>query len=125
MWYEHFTDKKFLSMIYINIPPLHDVRIERIEISCEGDRISIGFDMPYYADNPPKKWVEKGYTTTFVESDFFDIQEISLISNKNTYRGNIDIEQDDDRSIFIIKISGSVEAEIKAASCIIQSVSGF
>jgi hypothetical protein len=95
-------------MIYTSVPPLNDVRIERIAISHEGDQVRIGFDMPFYADKPPMKWVERGYTTTFIEIDFSDIKEVGLKSN-NTYRGNIDIKTDD-KGGFIVNITGEVEA---------------
>jgi hypothetical protein len=93
LWHEHLNNNKFISIIYTNVPSLNDVRIERIAISHEGDRISLGFDMPNYSDKPPSKWEGRGYTTTFIEIDFFDIREICLRSIDNTYRGNIDIKK--------------------------------
>jgi hypothetical protein len=125
MWYEHFLENTFISMIYTNVPSLENIRIEKIEISREGDRITVAFDLPIYADKPPTKWVERGYTTTFVEIDFFDIKEVDLKSNNNTYRGNIDIKTDDDTGNFIVNITGTVEAKINAGAGLIQSVSAY
>ncbi|MED4462235.1 Imm50 family immunity protein [Metabacillus fastidiosus] len=124
MWYEHFTNNKFISMIYTNVPSLKNLRIEKIEISREGDRITVGFDLPFFADEPPKKWLERGYTTTYIEIDFFDIQEVNIKSSKNTYRGDINIKKDE-ADIFIVNITGTISAEIKAGSGIIQSVRGY
>ncbi|MFG6117612.1 Imm50 family immunity protein [Halobacillus sp. MO56] len=124
MWHEHLTDNKFISMIYTSVPPLNDIRIERIAISHEGDQVQIGFDMPFYADKPPMKWVERGYTTTFIEIDFSDVKEVGLKSNNNTYRGNIDIKTDS-KGDFIVNITGEVEAQIKAGAGLIQTVSGY
>jgi hypothetical protein len=125
VWYEHFLDYKFITMIYSNVPSLENIRIEKIEISREGDRITVAFDLPIFADIPPRKWVDRGYTTTFVEIDFFDIKEVSLKSNNNTYRGNIDIKTDIGSGDFIVKITGTVEAEIKAGAGLIQSIRGY
>ncbi|MGJ7910126.1 Imm50 family immunity protein [Neobacillus sp. LXY-1] len=125
MWNEYFSEDKFISMMYINVPPLKNLRIEKIEISSEGDKITIGFDLPFFPDKPPKKWLERGYTTTFVEIDFFDIQEVNIKSSKNTYRGDIEIKKEVETDIFIVKIQGTVEAEIKAKVGIIQSVRGY
>ncbi|MED4229377.1 Imm50 family immunity protein [Neobacillus cucumis] len=125
MWYEHFSEDKFISMMYTNVPLLKNLRIEKIEISSEGDRVTLGFDLPFFPDRPPKKWLERGYTATFVEIDFFDIREVNIKSSKNTYRGDIEIKKDIETDIFIVKIHGTVEAEIKASVGIIQSVRGY
>ncbi|WP_141770381.1 hypothetical protein [Bacillus sp. MUM 116] len=53
MWNEHFSKDKFISTIYSNVPSLKNVRIEKIEISSEGDKITIGFDLPIFPDKPP------------------------------------------------------------------------
>ena len=73
-------------MIYTSVPSLNDVRIEKIAITLEGDQISIGFDMPFYSDKPPIKWVEQGCATTFVEIDFSDIKEVAIKSDNNGLR---------------------------------------
>ncbi|WP_041964384.1 Imm50 family immunity protein [Mesobacillus selenatarsenatis] len=125
MWYEHFTDNKFISMIYTKVPTLKNLRIEKIEISREGDRLTVGFDLPFFADKPPKKWIEGRYTTTFVELDFFDIQEVSIKASSNTYRGDIDICKDEQTDLLIVNITGTVEAKIIAGSGIIQTVNGY
>ncbi|MGG3890090.1 Imm50 family immunity protein [Metabacillus fastidiosus] len=124
MWYEYFTDNKFMSMLYTNVPTLKNLRIEKIEISREGDRLTVGFDLPFFADKPPKKWVERKYTTTFVELDFFGIQEVSIKARSNTYRGDIDICKDEQTNFLIVNITGTVEAKIIAGSGLIQ-VSGY
>ncbi|WHY02534.1 Imm50 family immunity protein [Neobacillus sp. DY30] len=125
MWNDYFSDDKFISMIYTNIPPLINLRIEKIEISREGDRITIGFDLPTFPDKPPKKWLERGYSTAFIEIDFFDIKEVNIKSIENTYRGDIEIKKDVETDIFIVKIIGTVETLIKAGAGIIQSVKGY
>lgn len=125
MWNEHFSDDKFISMIYSNVPPLKNLRIEKIEISHEGDAITIGFDLPIFPDKPPKKWLERGYTTAFIEIDFFDIKEVNIKSSENTYRGDIEIKKDVETDIFIVKIQGTVKVELKASVGIIRSVKGY
>jgi hypothetical protein len=125
MWNDYFSDDKFISMIYTNVPPLKNLRIEKIEISREGNRITIGFDLPIFPDNPPKKWLERGYSTAFIELDFFDIKEVNIKSIENTYRGDIEIKKDVENDIFIVKVIGTVETLIKAGVGIIQSVKGY
>lgn len=112
-------------MIYTSVPTLKNLRIEKIEISREGDRVTLGFDLPFFADKPPKKWIERSYTTTFVELDFFDIQEVSIKARSNTYRGDIDISKDEQTDFFIVNITGTVEVKIIAGSGLIQSVNGY
>jgi len=124
MWYEHFTDNKFISMLYTNVPTLKNLRIEKIEISREGDRLTVGFDLPFFVDKPPKKWIERRYTTTFVELDLFGIQEVSIKARSNTYRGDIDICKDEQTNFLIVNITGTVEAKIIAGSGLIR-VSGY
>jgi hypothetical protein len=125
MWNEQLSENKFISMIYTNVPPLENLRIEKIKISSEGDRITLGFDLPIFPDKPPKKWLERGYKTAFIEIDFFDIKEVNIKSSENTYRGDVDIKKDSDEDIFIVNIKGTVEVLIKAGSGIIQTVSGY
>ncbi|RHW43428.1 hypothetical protein D1B31_01850 [Neobacillus notoginsengisoli] len=125
MWNDYFSDDKFISMIYSNVPPLKNLRIEKIEISREGDRITIGFDLPMFPDKPPKKWLEKGYSTAFIEIDFFDIKEVNIQSNESSYRGDIEINKDNEADIFTVRIIGTVKTSIKAGVGIIQSVKGY
>ncbi|MBE1556973.1 Imm50 family immunity protein [Sporosarcina limicola] len=94
MWFELLEGNTFISNLYNEVPQLIDVRIVAIEIADEGRKISINFIMPKYADNPPLKWRNLNYNTVFVELDFFDVQELTIKSNKNKYRGNINIESD-------------------------------
>ncbi|MFC6233272.1 Imm50 family immunity protein [Paenibacillus allorhizosphaerae] len=126
MWHECLSENTdtFITMLYKDVPPLRNLRIEEIKFSREGNRISVGFDFPVFADNPPKKWIERGYTIVFVELDFFDIREVVLRSSNNAFRGNIDIDKDDS-GILNINISGTVEVQIKAGVGLIQSVRGY
>ncbi|WP_148930827.1 Imm50 family immunity protein [Paenibacillus methanolicus] len=119
MWYEYLSENNFIKLLYNEVPALKNLRISR-----EGDRITVSSDMPVFPDNPPKKWVEKSDSIAFVELDFFDIQEVILRSNNNTYRANIDIEKDEAGDL-IVSISGTVQAKIRAAVGIIQSVRGY
>ena len=70
MWHESLDKNVFISNLYNEIPELKNVRIAQIKIVDEGDRVTLVFDMPYFADKPPKKWIDAGYNTTIVYLDF-------------------------------------------------------
>jgi hypothetical protein len=123
MWYNNLDKNFFIKNLYKDIPKMINTRIDKINIHNQGDRISISFDMPYFADNPPKKWIEANYNTVCVHLDFFDIKNIELTSKERTYIGNIDIKKEDD--YLIINISGSVQACITAGGGMIQSVTAY
>ena len=110
--------------LYNEIPQLTNVRISQIKILDEGDRVSLIFDMPYFADRPPKKWMALGYNTAIVQLDFFEVKEVMIKSNSSTYRGSIEIVKEKDDTI-LVNVLGSVEAKIKAGIGIIQSVEGY
>lgn len=124
MWYESLDKNIFLANLYNEIPQLTNVRISQIKILDEGDRVSLIFDMPYFADRPPKKWVALGNNTVIVQLDFFEIKEVMIKSNSKTYRGDIEIVKDEDDTI-IVNLNGSVEAKIQARIGMIQSVEGY
>ncbi|MDM5186430.1 Imm50 family immunity protein [Bacillus sp. DX4.1] len=124
MWYSDLEGNRFISNLYNEAPSLLDVRIVAVKIEDEGKKISINFNMPKFADNPPKKWKDLNYNTVFVQLDFFDIQELTLKSSNDKYRGDINIELDKNGK-FNINISGSVCMNLKADYGIIQSVSGY
>ncbi|MBP3950152.1 Imm50 family immunity protein [Bacillus suaedae] len=124
MWYKVLDGNKFISNLYDEIPQLINVRIEAIKIEEEGRKISINFNMPKFADNPPRKWSDLNYNTVFVELDFFDAQDLTIKSNKDKYRGNINVELDE-AGKFEVNISGSVDMKLKADHGMIQSVSGY
>jgi len=103
---------------------LNNAQIKALCISDEGNRVTLGFDMPYYAEFPPQKWLGLGYNSIFVEVDLFGIKELVVKSSKNTYRGDISIEKDNN-NILNIKIEGSVNATIQAECGLIQRVSAY
>ncbi|ENQ3105773.1 hypothetical protein ACEOWJ_001760 [Bacillus cereus] len=124
MWHSDLEGNRFILNLYKEAPSLLDVRIVAVKIEDEGKKVSINFNMPKFADNPPKKWEQLNYNTVFVQLDFFDIQELTLKSSNDKYRGDIHIELDKDEK-FNINISGSVCMNFKADYGIIQSVSGY
>jgi hypothetical protein len=124
MWHENLEKNFFVLDLYNTIPQLNNVRIAQIKILDEGDNISLVFDMPYFADRPPQKWVNLGYNTVVVELDFFEIKEVMLKSINSRYRCNIEIRKDKDDT-YIIDITGSIEAKIKAGVGMIQSIKGY
>lgn len=124
MWHENVEKNTFITNLYAEVPQLVDVRISQIKIHDGGDRVSFIFDMPYFADKPPEKWVALGHNTVIVQLDFFDMREIVIKSNSNKYRGSIEIVKDIDDTI-LIKVAGAIEARIKAGVGMIQSIDGY
>ncbi|MDQ0271295.1 Imm50 family immunity protein [Cytobacillus purgationiresistens] len=124
MWYEALERNNFLVNLYNKLPELEDVRISEINIHDEGRIVAIRFDMPRYAERPPEKWEDLGNNTVCVRVDLSAVKEITLNSGSSDYKGNIEIFKNDPESI-IVKITGTVNALIKAESGFIQSVTGY
>jgi Immunity protein 50 len=64
MWYEFIDKNRFLLNLYNSVPSLLNVDIQQLNISDIGDRVTLKFNMPYYADNPPKKWIDANYNNS-------------------------------------------------------------
>ncbi|MPM58058.1 hypothetical protein SDC9_104887 [bioreactor metagenome] len=124
MWVDCLDRNIFIKSLYREVPHLKDIRINGLSIKDEGNRVTLGFDMPYYAEFPPQKWSGLGYRLIFVEVDLFGIKELAIKSSKNTYRGDILIEKDDNH-ILNVKIEGAVNATIQAECGLIQRVSAY
>ena len=124
MWHKVLERNQFISSLYHEVPKLINVRIVGIKITDEGRRVSLHFNMPKFADNPPAKWRKSGYNAVFVELDFFDIQELKVSYSKENLMGNIILEKNE-QDKFIVRISGAVNMELVADIGIIQTVSGY
>lgn len=124
MWVNNLSRNTFMLNLYKEVPPLKDVRIQAIKIEDEGSIVSLNFDMPIFADSPPKKWLQLGDNTVFVELDFFCISGLTIKSYDKPYRGDICIKQDK-KGMLEVGISGSLDANFKAESGMVQSVRGY
>ena len=124
LWYEILDRNNFLVSLYEKVPELKDIRIAEIIIHDEGRIVAVEFDMPYYAEHPPKKWVEQGNNTVAVRVDLSAIHEIKLNSNTLDFRANIEIVKDE-ADLIVVMITGTVNALIKAESAFVQSVTGY
>ena len=124
MWHRVLERNQFISRLYHEVPKLINVRIVGIKITDEGRRVSLHFNMPKFAENPPAKWKISGYNTVFVELDFFDIQELKVSYSKENLMGNIILEKNE-QDKFKVRISGAVNMELVADIGIIQTVSGY
>src|SRR5690625_3747180 len=85
MWQQQLDNHTFISQLYNEIPELINVRILNIKIDDEGDKVSIAFVMPKYADNPPQKWELLHYHSILVELNFYDINKLSFTSSLKKY----------------------------------------
>jgi len=119
MWYEYLSKTVYLHKLYKIIPSLNDVQITKISINDEGNRITLAFVMPTYADFPPAKW--DGYNVAVVEVDFFGISKLQLDTVANTYRGDISIEKNE-YGLLEITVEGSLSLSIIADAGLIQRV---
>ena len=124
MWHKVLDRNQFISSLYHEVPQLIHVRIVGIKITDEGRRVSLHFNMPKFADNPPAKWRKSGYNAVFVELDFFDIQELKVSYSKENLMGNITLEKNEEDK-FKVHISGAVNMDLVADIGIIQTVSGY
>ena len=124
MWYEALNDNFFIKKLYKQVPELIDVNIYNIRTHDEGNRISIVFDLPYYADYPPKKWIDAQYKKIIVQVDFCAIQNLYIEFAKCFFLGNIEMAKDSNELI-TIDITGSVKANIIAEAGRIQFVKAY
>ncbi|WP_042170305.1 Imm50 family immunity protein [Paenibacillus gorillae] len=124
MWCEALESNIFLVSLYGQVPELKDVRIAEINIRDEGRIVEVKFDMPHYAEMPPKKWVELGGNTVAVRIDLWGIQEVTLGSGISDYRADIEIFKNE-ADLIVVKIIGTVNAVIKAGAGMIQTVTSY
>jgi len=123
MWHKHLGNNYFISQLYDEVPELINTRILNIEIEDEGERLTVLFMMPKYADNPPKKWRLSPYNRVIVKLGFYDIEELSLTYNSKEFlSGDIKIESKNNR--VDVNISGTLNLWFKAHGGVIQSVKG-
>lgn len=124
MWCEVLERNNFLISLYNDLPELKNVRISEINIHDEGRIVAILFDMPNYAEKPPKKWRDLEDNTVCVRMDFSAVQEISLTCSSFDFKGDIEIFKDESELI-VVRITGTVNALIKAESGFIQTVTSY
>lgn len=124
MWYEHIGRSHFLISLYHDMPELRNVRISEINMMDEGKIVAITFDMPFYTENPPKKWRISKNNTVCVRIDLSAVKETSLFASSLDYNGDIDIFKDDS-NLLVVKITGTVNVLIRAESGFVQSVTGY
>ncbi|MBP0724071.1 hypothetical protein J5Y03_02595 [Bacillus sp. RG28] len=123
MWYLNLENNLFLTNLYNEVPELKNIKIEKINIADGGRKVTLCFDMPSYAENPPQKWVDLGNNTVWVEIDFYEIIELEIKSMKTMVNCDLDIKYVENS--FIINITGTVNASIKAEYGYFQKVEGY
>jgi len=124
MWHKHLDNNYFISKLYDEVPEIINTEILHIQVNHEGDKLTILFMMPKYADNPPEKWNSLSYNSAIVELDFYEVEELSLTYNgKEFMSGDIKIELNDNE-LLDVSISGTVDVSFKAYAGLIQFVKG-
>ena len=125
MWHKDLRNNYFISQFYNEVPELLNTEILHIQINREGEKLSIKFMMPKYADNPPKKWKLLNNNSVVVELDFYGIEELSLTYNSKEFlSGDIKIESNGN-GLFAVNISGTVDVSFKSDTVYIQFVKGI
>ena len=76
MWHEYLDNNIFIRMIYKNVPELEKIDIYEVVVSHNGPLIKIGFDLPRFADFPPKKW-DPTHNTVRMTLEFFGSEELA------------------------------------------------
>ena len=122
MWHDVLSRTEYLRKLYKEIPPLNDVRIARISIGDEGNRVTMLFDIPKYADFPPDKW--KGCNAVVIEIDFFVVTELKIDTISNAYRGDISIEKNTD-GLLEINANGNLALSIVAEHGLVQNIKAY
>src|SRR5690625_439171 len=124
MWHKHLDNNYIISKLYDEVPEIINTEILHIQVNHEGDKLTILFMMPKYADNPPEKWNSLSYNSAIVELDFYEVEELSLTYNgKEFMSGDIKIELNDNE-LLDVSISGTVDVSFKAYAGLIQFVKG-
>jgi len=124
MWHKHLDNNYFISKLYDEVPEIINTEILKIQINREGEKLTISFMMPRYADHPPKKW-SLSNNSIIVEIDFSELEELSLTYNgKKIISGDIKIESNGN-GLLDVSISGTVDVSFKAYSGYIQMVEGM
>lgn len=125
MWHELLDNNIFITKLYNQVPDLINIRIDQINILDECDKVSIFFDLPEYADNPPLKWIQSKYSSVVVNIDLFEIHEISMFYKfANADVSNISIYIDENNYINF-NVTGQFNATIKAVAGMIQEIGGY
>ncbi|ULO08510.1 hypothetical protein H1230_06800 [Paenibacillus sp. 19GGS1-52] len=129
MWADELDEHQqiFLESLFDTVPQLNSVSIIELKIEY-GDSVSIRFDLPEYAENPPQKWTSQGYNTVQIQLDFSEVINIDIqlnrSSNINKLINNIEIYKDKEE-IINIKLDGSFKGIITAKYGFIQSIQGY
>lgn len=125
MWHEHIGDynKQFLLSLYNPVPRLENVEILKTIISSNENKVTLIFKMPYYANNPPKKWIVNKFNTTIVELDILFINKIKFENVNKGQKASIELIKKND--IINIEVSGDLDIEIEAEACLIQRIIGL
>lgn len=123
MWYDNLDKNKFLISLYNNVPDLNNVKIQELTFSREKDLIKLIFDMPKFADNIPKKWLNTGSNTISVELNFWNIQNLKMNFNNLLCRANIKITNDNEKLRVIL--DGDMNCEFFSEYGMIQRIEAY
>jgi len=123
MWYDNVDtiNKPFLLSLYNKVPKLDDIELLKTVITY--NKVSLIFRMPYYADNPPTKWVIKKCNSVLIELDICVVKNISFSRKGNGTKVNMKIIKRNDE--LEIELNGDTNIKIVAEACMIQKIEGM
>jgi hypothetical protein len=86
-----FFEKLFSSPIEIRV-------IAKISLQLDNDRpsLGIGFDIPEFPDNLPKKWKNKGYNVCRLGIDCYGISNLKILNIPNQGVFSLKIKKEGD-----------------------------
>lgn len=123
MWYMTIEKTEFLKMLYDKIPDLNQVKVLKLQIYRNGDRVKLSLLLPFKIDNLPEKWQKLKYDAAIMDLDLFNILNFNVNSKTNEYIVDICIEKVNSDMI-ILKCMGGINMEILAEAGIIQEIRG-
>jgi len=126
MWYDYIDSENeiFLKRLYNPVPALKNIHLLKFWVSGNEDSMRLIFEMPYYADNPPEKWINKKYNTTIIELDVYCIKSLSINASDRRHYGELDIQKNEN-DLLNLCMKGEININVIAEGIFIQRIDGL
>lgn len=122
MWADNIDNTIFITKLYDQIPELTSVKVEKIKIDYDGQRLVIVVRIPRVVDHIPVKWYQNGYNSAVIEFHFWYISNISLLFMNNT---NCSMEINKEDNILFVKLNEGISLFFTAKCARIDKVYGY
>ncbi|WP_263166604.1 immunity 50 family protein [Streptomyces sp. SCSIO ZS0520] len=95
-WLNHVANPTGLENIYTEgTPSLSGVSLHEVRLVRDGPSLILRFDLNRPPQNPPKKWITKGFNTVQLEITLGGIHEVRLDGFTTTIRADISLTKPD------------------------------